>query len=68
MEARNNLIVVDNWVKLSANARIGALIRELRRRMDDLFEAKIKDPTINISDTPEMGLIAKLLATDGLGA
>ena len=68
VEARNNAILIDNFVKLAANARIGALIRELRRRMDDLFEAKIKDPTINISNTPEMGLIAKLLATDGLGA
>jgi ATP-dependent RNA helicase DHX57 len=67
VEARNNVIVIDNWVRLSANARIGALIRGLRSKMDDLFEAKIKHPSMNISDTPEMGLIAKLLATDGLG-
>ena len=68
VEARNSIIVVDGWAKLSANARIGALIRGLRGRMDDLLESKIKDPTVDISDTPEMKLIVKLLITDGLGS
>ena len=67
MEARNGIIVIDNWVKLSANARIGALIRGLRSKMDDLLEKKIRDPKIDISGTPEMNLIVKLLVTDGLG-
>ena len=67
MEARNGIIVIDNWVKLSANARIGAMIRGLRSKMDDLLEKKIRDPKIDISGTPEMNLIVKLLVTDGLG-
>jgi ATP-dependent RNA helicase DHX57 len=67
VEARNSVIVVDGWAKLSANARIGALIRGLRGKMDDLLALKIKDPTIDISDTHEMKLIVKLLITDGLG-
>ena len=67
VEARNGIIVIDNWVKLSANARIGALIRGLRSKMDDLLEKKIRDPKIDISGTPEMNLIVKLLVTDGLG-
>jgi ATP-dependent RNA helicase DHX57 len=67
VEARNNVIVIDGRVKLSANARIGALIRGLRGKMDDLLAQKIKDPTIDISDTPEMKLIVNLLFTDGLG-
>lgn len=67
VQARNDTIVVDDWVKLSANARIGALIRGLRGRMDDLLEQKIKDPKTDISSTPEMELIVKLLVTDGLG-
>lgn len=67
VQARNDIIVIDGWAKLSANARIGALIRGLRSRMDDLLEQKIKDPKIDISGTPEMNLIVKLLVTDGLG-
>jgi ATP-dependent RNA helicase DHX57 len=67
VQARNDCILIDDWVKLAANARIGALVRGLRGRMDDLLEQKISNPKIDISDTPEMKLIVKLLITDGLG-
>jgi hypothetical protein len=67
VEARNNTIIVDGWVQLSANARIGALIQGLRSKMDELLQKKIDKPESNISDTPEMQLVVKLLITDGLG-
>jgi len=67
VEARNSVIHVDGRVRLSANARIGALIQGLRSKMDELLQKKIDNPTIPISDTPEMKLIVKLLITDGLG-
>ena len=67
VEARNSIIHVDGWVRLSANARIGALIHGLRSKMDDLLQKKIDNPSKSISDTPEMQLIVKLLITDGLG-
>lgn len=67
VEARNSVIHIDGWVRLSANAKIGALIQGLRSKMDDLLRKKIDNPTISISDTPEMQLIVKLLVTDGLG-
>ena len=67
VQARNSTIIVDGWVHLSANARIAALIRGLRAKMDELLLQKIDDPATPISDTPEMQLIVKLLVTDGLG-
>jgi ATP-dependent RNA helicase DHX57 len=67
VQARNNVITIDGWVQLSANARIGALIRGLRNKMDDLLSQKIKDPMLDISNTTEMKLIVKLIVTDGLG-
>jgi hypothetical protein len=67
VEARNNAILVDGWVQLSANARIGALIQGLRSKIDDLLQRKIENPESTISDTPEMQLVVKLLTTDGLG-
>lgn len=67
VEARNSIISVDSWVKLSANARIGALIRGLRRKMDDLLADKIKNPSLDISGSPEMQVIVSLLLTDGMG-
>lgn len=68
VEARNSVIVVDGWVKLAANARIGALIRGLRSRLDSLLADKIKNPAMDISNTPEMRLIVNLLFTDGMGS
>jgi ATP-dependent RNA helicase DHX57 len=68
VETRNNLIIVDSWVRLSANARIGALIQGLRSKMDDLLQSKIDHPdSISITDSPVMQLIVKLLVTDGQG-
>ena len=67
VEARNSVIHIDGWTRLSANARIGALIQGLRSKMDGLLQQKIDNPKISISDTPEMQLIAKLLITDGHG-
>jgi hypothetical protein len=49
VEARKSVISIDGWVKLSANARIGYLIRDLCAKMDDLLTEKIKDPTFDIS-------------------
>lgn len=68
VETRNNVILVDSWVRLSANARIGALIQGLRSKMDELLQSKIDRPNdVSISDAPVMHLIVKLLITDGLG-
>jgi len=67
VEARNSTIHIDGWVRLSANAKIGALIQGLRSKMDELLRKKIENPTMSISNTPEMQLIVKLVITDGLG-
>ncbi len=67
VEARNSVIHIDGWTRLSANARIGALIQGLRSKMDDLLQQKIDNPKLSISDKPEMQLIVKLLITDGHG-
>jgi ATP-dependent RNA helicase DHX57 len=66
VETRNNIIVVDEWVKLSANARIGALVKGLRSKMDDFLSLKVDDPSTPI-DQRLMELIVRLLITDGLG-
>jgi hypothetical protein len=66
VEARNNTIVVDGWVTLSANARIGALVKGLRSKIDENLTAIIDDPSTPI-DQGLMELVVKLLITDGLG-
>lgn len=65
--ASNNLILIDNYVRLSANARIGALVGGLRKKIDDILSKKISDPQYDVTDSVEMKIIVKLLRTDGLG-
>jgi len=65
--AADGKIIVDNYVHISANARIGALIGGLRRKIDHLLEKKISDPSFEIANAVEMKLIVKLLKTDGMG-
>lgn len=67
VQAGNGLIVVSDWVRLSANARIGALIGGLRKTIDELLARKIQDPGFDIASTTEMKLVRSLLVTDGLG-
>ncbi len=65
--AAEGLIIVDNYVRMSANARIAALIGGLRRKVDDLLSKKISNPSYDVVNSIEMKLIVKLLRTDGLG-
>jgi len=67
VRAAEGLIVIDNYLRLSANARIGALIGGLRRKVDDLLAKKVENPSLDVANSVEMKLIVKLLRTDGLG-
>lgn len=58
IQASNGLIVVDDWVRLSANARIGALIGGLRCRVDELLKRKVANPKLDVG-TVEMKLIVE---------
>jgi ATP-dependent RNA helicase DHX57 len=66
VEASKNLILVDGYVRLSANARIGALIGGLRRKIDDILSQKVANPNFDISSSVEMKLIVQLIVGDGL--
>jgi len=67
IQAANGLIVVDNYVRFAANARIGTLIGALRSRVDLLLSQKIQNPSLDLAKSAEMRLIVKLLISDGLG-
>lgn len=66
VQASKGLILIDDWVQLAANARIGALIGGLRRKMDELLAKKVEDPSFDLGHTVEMKLITNLLRNDGL--
>lgn len=67
VQASKELIYVDNWAVLSANARIGSLVGGLRRQVDQLMALKTADVSVDISSTDTMRLITTIIKTDGLG-
>lgn len=67
VQASKGLVVLDDHIQLSSNARIGSLIGALRKKIDNLLEKKVADPSLDISNTAEMKLVADLLRYDGLG-
>ena len=67
VRASEELILVDGYARLSANARIGALVGGLRRKLDDLLSAKVSDPSLDITASSEMKIMVNLLKSDGLG-
>jgi ATP-dependent RNA helicase DHX57 len=65
VQASKGLIVLDDWMTLSANPRIGSLIGHLRNRVDLLLEKKVADPSVDITSSTEMEIITDLLKRDG---
>ena len=59
VQASKGLIVLDDWVRLAANARIGSLIGGLRQRVDDLLEQKVSNPCLDTSGSIEMNIITE---------
>ncbi|KAL9179142.1 hypothetical protein ACHAXT_000184 [Thalassiosira profunda] len=66
VRASQGVIVLDDWIRLSANARIGSLIGGLRQKVDELLERKVADPSLDIAGSTEMKLITDLLRHDGV--
>jgi ATP-dependent RNA helicase DHX57 len=67
VQASKNVVIIDNWVKLSTNARIGSLMGGLRLKVDLMLSRKVEEPSFEIANTDAMKLIVTLIKTDGLG-
>lgn len=59
-------ITVDEWVKLRAPAKVGVLVRELRKLLDELLRSKLEDPGKDVSAHPVVRGMLELLRTDGM--
>jgi len=68
VNASNELLVIDDWIKLSASVRIGVLVKGLRSKIDELLAFKISNPECDIVNNPVMKLIIELIVSDGHGA
>ena len=58
--------MLDGWVYFTAPARVGLLVRELRREMEALLLDKIARPSLDLAASPVIEAILLLLRTDGI--
>jgi ATP-dependent RNA helicase DHX57 len=62
----NAHVWVDEKFKFKCGARIGVLIKELRALLDDLLEAKINNPLLDVSSSDVVFAVKKCVEGDGV--
>ncbi|KAG0359392.1 hypothetical protein BG005_000866 [Podila minutissima] len=60
------LEIGDGFIKLRAFARIGVLVNQLKKLLDAVLQAKISNPELNVSESPVVEMMMKLVSTDGI--
>ncbi|KAF9931340.1 hypothetical protein BGZ67_005385 [Mortierella alpina] len=60
------LEIGDGFIKLRAFARIGVLVNQLKKLLDAVLQAKISNPDLNVSESPVVETMVKLVSTDGI--
>lgn len=59
-------VSVDKWATLTAQPKIGVLVRELKKRLDTLLAVKLELPETEISQNAIISVVLELLRTDGM--
>lgn len=59
-------LVLDGWAHFSAPARVGVLVRELRKELEALLASKVASPGLDLADSPVIEAILLLLRTNGI--
>ncbi|KAG0258984.1 hypothetical protein BG011_002879 [Mortierella polycephala] len=60
------LEIGDGFIKLRAFARIGVLVNQLKKLLDAILQAKVSNPDLNVSESPVVETMIKLVTTDGI--
>lgn len=61
-----NLIRLDKWIQFHAVARIGVLIKAIRKHLDQLLMEKIENPLVSIANSELVSAISQLLKSEGM--
>ncbi|TMW64738.1 hypothetical protein Poli38472_011618 [Pythium oligandrum] len=61
-----NLLCLDDWIRFQAVARIGVLIKAIRRKLDELLTQKIANPEVDIAQSELVTAISHLLKSEGM--
>ncbi|KAJ8906332.1 hypothetical protein NDN08_002825 [Rhodosorus marinus] len=58
------IITVDDWIQFRAPAKVGVLVRTLRKQLDDLLWQKFADPNMNLTDHPVLTNVRRLIISE----
>ncbi|CAO3668843.1 unnamed protein product [Umbelopsis ramanniana] len=56
----------DSWIRMRAWPRIGTLVHQLRWLLNSLLDAKIEDPSLEVTTSPIIDAMLKLISSDGV--
>jgi hypothetical protein len=59
-------LVLDGWVRFTAPARVGLLVRELRGELEALLREKEARPALDLAASPVIQAVLLLLRTNGI--
>ena len=65
VDHEKGLIVVDDWARFQASARVAVLIRELQAQTMAVFERKIAEPETDMHRSRIVDALLQILSTDG---
>ena len=65
VDRTSGFIVVGSWIRFHADLKIAVLIKELRKELDKLMLMKVQQPALNISSSPVIEALLRLLTSDG---
>ncbi|QDZ20021.1 DExH-box ATP-dependent RNA helicase [Chloropicon primus] len=65
VQHQQGLLVMDDWAKFKAPAKIAILVREMRELVSKLLAMKVSNPRLDISTSELVDVLLKILTTDG---
>jgi ATP-dependent RNA helicase DHX57 len=66
VQHEQGLLLVDEWAKFKAPAKIAILVREMRQLVNKLLSTKVENPRLDISSSELVDVLLKVLTTDGM--
>lgn len=65
VDHEKSALMVDGWARFQASAKVGVLVRELRARLSQLMEYKVRCPESDVTRDPVILAMHELLGSDG---
>lgn len=64
VQHKQQLVIVDDWIKFKAPAKTGVLFKEMRLLINQFLQKKLNDPQLDVSGLPLIPLLLELLVSE----